>query len=315
MNSLAVSPYARTVMLLRSGDQLDHYRIDEHVANTPTATIYKGRDLETGREVALKVPQSEAEADVLFYDRFQREAAIGRELNHPGIPRVVPDGRLSRVYFAMEWVDGTTLREILARHGKLPIAQAVDIALAICEVLAYVHKNEIVHRDLKPENVVICADGTVKLIDFGIAAKAGARRLTFGRLSQVMGTADYISPEQVQGRRGDARSDLYALGIMFYEMLTGQMPFEGSNPMIVMNARLLNEPKPLTLEDAEAARTWRPIFDRLLQRDPKLRYQTAELLTCDLKNPQAAEPVPSGSHSRKNLFQLFIQHFGQPRTG
>ncbi len=130
-----------------------------------------------------------------------------------------------------------------------------------------------------------------------------------------MGTADYISPEQVQGRRGDARSDLYALGIMFYEMLTGQMPFEGSNPMVLMNARLVNEPAPLELADAEAAQTWRAVFSRLLQRDPKLRYQTAESLARDLKNPQAAEPVLGGHHSGKNLFQLFVQHFSQPRTG
>ena len=154
----------------------------------------------------------------------------------------------------MEWVDGKTLRDILSRCGKLPEEQAVHIAIEICEVLAYIHENEIVHRDLKPENVLICADGTVKLIDFGIAAQAGARRLTFGKLSQVMGTADYISPEQVKGQRGDRRSDLYSLGIMFYEMLTGEMPFQGTNPLALMTARLTSEPTPL---ESVAPAAWR----------------------------------------------------------
>lgn len=287
-------------MSLRSGDQLDHYRIEARVAETPTATIYKGRDLETDMAVALKVPHGEAEADILFYDRFQREAAIGRELSHPNIPRVLPDARHSRVYFAMEWIDGITLRELLIRNGRLSVNQSVEIALAICDVLAYIHKNEVVHRDLKPENVVICRDNTVKLIDFGIAAKAGARRLTFGKLSQVMGTADYISPEQVQGKRGDARSDLYALGIMFYEMLTGEAPFDGANPMAAMNARLICEPAPLEMDDADAAQTWNPILQKLLQRDPKLRYQTASDLARDLKAPQDAQPVSRKSSPLKN---------------
>lgn len=273
-------------MSLTTGDRLDHYRIDEKMADTATSSIYKGTDLETGQTVALKVPQAEAEADVLFYDRFHREAAIGRELDHPGVVKVVVErDRPSSVYFAMEWVEGTSLRRLLQREGKLTADQTKRIAVALCDVLEYLHKNGVVHRDLKPENVVICADQTVKLIDFGIASKAGARRLTFGKLSQVMGTADYISPEQVKGQRGDARSDLYALGVMIVEMLSGQMPFRGSNPLAVMNDRLLNDPLPIEMLNPDVDLYWKPILQKLLQRDPRKRYHSARDLAFDLENP------------------------------
>jgi serine/threonine-protein kinase len=288
-------------MSLRPGDRLDHYRIDKHVADTSNSTIFKGVDLETGLEVALKVPKLEAESDVVSHDRFQREAEIGREFDHPNIPKVVPDQRLSRLYFAMQWVDGTSLREILQRRGKLPATQAIEIAGAICQVLAYVHAKGIVHRDLKPENVIICADGTIKLIDFGIAAKARARRLTFGKLSQVMGTADYISPEQVKGHRGDARSDLYALGIMLYEMLTGEVPFSGANPLAVMNARLVSDPPPVPA----ATGIWEPLLQRLLERDPNLRYSSALDVAFALENPRQVTPRPPAASPNRRHTVLY----------
>jgi serine/threonine-protein kinase len=293
-------------MSLKPGDQLDHYCIDQHIAETPTSSIFKAVNLKTGGLVALKVPQDEAEADVLFYERFQREAAISRELNHPGVPKVVADERLSRVYFAMEWVEGTSLRRLLSREGKLPAEQVTRIALAICDVLGYLHKNGIVHRDLKPENVILCPDQSVKLIDFSIASKAGARRLTFGKLSQVMGTADYISPEQVKGQRGDARSDLYALGVMLVEMLSGEMPFRGGNPLAIMNDRLLNDPLPIQKLNPDVAPYWQTILGRLLQRDPRKRYGNAAELADDLENPaQVSDPLPATrtpAHRRALLY-------------
>ena len=293
-------------MSLAIGDQLDHYRIEEQIAHTPTSSVFKAVDLETGRNVALKVPQEDAEADILFYDRFHREADIGRQLVHPGVPKVIQDDHPCRVYMATEWVEGTSLRQLLHRQGKLTSEQTTNIALAICDILSYIHKNGVVHRDLKPENVVISADGSVKLIDFGIAAKAGARRLTFGKLSQVMGTADYISPEQVKGQRGDARSDLYALGVMIVEMLSGQMPFRGSNPFAIMNDRLLNDPLPIEQLNPEVAPHWKTILQKVLQRDPRNRYKSAADLAFDLENPeqvslpQTAAPKPA--HKRALLY-------------
>jgi eukaryotic-like serine/threonine-protein kinase len=128
----------------------------------------------------------------------------------------------SRVYMVMEWVGGRLLRHILAEAGKINPPRAFRMALALCDALDYIHSHGVIHRDLKPENIMVGCEDQIKLIDFGIAAKAGARRLTFGKLSNIMGTAEYISPEQVRGRRGDARSDLYSLGVVLYEMLTGK---------------------------------------------------------------------------------------------
>ena len=137
------------------------------------------------------------------------------------------------------------------RKRKLPIERAVKLSLEICDALDYMHKHGVVHRDLKPENIMVCEGDRIKLIDFGIAMKEDARRLTFTDMSSVLGTPDYISPEQVKGQRGDQRSDIYALGAMLYEMLTGQPPFTGPNPLAVMNERLLIDPKPVRELNAE----------------------------------------------------------------
>jgi hypothetical protein len=142
----------------------------------------------------------------------------------------------------MEWVDGRLLRQIMNEQGKLPSRARGPLTVAICQALEYIHANGVVHRDLKPENIMVDADDNIRLIDFGIAGKRGSRRLTFANFSRNMGTPDYISPEQVKGKRGDARSDVYSLGVMLYEMLTGKTPFSGPNPFAVMNDRLLNYP-------------------------------------------------------------------------
>ena len=269
---------------VRIGDQLDHYSIDSMVARSGMASIFRGTDLRTGRPVAIKIPHPEMECDPLFFDRFRREEEIGIMLDHPGVMKVFADDDRSQVYMVMEWVDGRLLRQILHERGKLPAERAVTIALRICEVLEYIHKHGIVHRDLKPENIMIDDQDRVKLIDFGIAAKAGARRLTFTNLSQVMGTAEYISPEQVKGKRGDARSDLYTLGIMLYEMLTGKTPFSGANPFLIMNDRLLNNPVPPREIDPSISPQLQEIIYRVLERDPKSRYASAHELAWDLQH-------------------------------
>ncbi|MGA3073315.1 MAG: serine/threonine-protein kinase [Bryobacteraceae bacterium] len=269
---------------VRIGDQLDHYSIDSLVARSGMASIFRGTDLRTGRPVAIKIPHPEMECDPLFFDRFRREEEIGIMLDHPGVMKVFADDDRSQVYMVMEWVDGHLLRQILHERGKLPAERAVTIALRISEVLEYIHKHGIVHRDLKPENIMIDDQDRVKLIDFGIAAKSGARRLTFTKLSQVMGTAEYISPEQVKGKRGDARSDLYALGIMLYEMLTGKTPFSGDNPFLIMNDRLLNNPIPPREIDPSISPALQEIVYRVLERDPKSRYASAHEFAWDLQH-------------------------------
>jgi len=267
---------------IESGGILDHYRIDSLVARSGMASIYRGTDLRNGRQVAIKIPHPEVESDPVFFDRFRREEEIGKTLDHPGVMKVFNGEPRSQVYMVMEWVEGRLLRQILNEPGNLSPERAVRIALGICDVLDYVHQQGIVHRDLKPDNIMVDDQDRVKLIDFGIAAKAGSRRLTFTKLSQVMGTAEYISPEQVKGKRGDARSDLYALGVMLYEMLTGRPPFAGENPFVTMNERLLNYPAPPREIEPAISEQLQEIVYRALERDPKSRYASAREFAWDL---------------------------------
>jgi serine/threonine protein kinase len=248
------------------------------------ASIFRATDLNTGRQVAIKVPHPEMESDPVFFDRFHREEEIGQALDHPSVMKVFTDGEHSKIYMVMEWVDGRLLRQILSEKRKLPPERAARITLGILGALSYIHSHGIVHRDLKPENIMVDENDNIKLIDFGIAGKEGARRLTFAKLSQVMGTPEYISPEQVKGKRGDARSDLYAMGVMLYEMLTGKAPFQGPNPFAIMNDRLLNNPVPPREIDPSISPQLQEIIYRALERDPKNRYATAREFAHDLEH-------------------------------
>jgi len=267
---------------LHTGDQLDHYRIEGVAARSGMASIFRGTDMRTGRQVAIKVPHPEMESDVVLFERFQREDEIGRKLDHPGVVKVYGDDDRSQLYMVMEWVDGRLLRQILNDQKPLPPDRAVRIATGIAEALDYIHTHGVVHRDLKPENIMVDSQDNIKLIDFGIASNQGARRLTFAKFSQTMGTPDYISPEQVRGKRGDPRSDIYALGVMLYEMLTGKVPFSGPNPFAVMNDRLLNNPVPPRELNSEISPQLQEVIYRALERDPRNRYATAREMAWDL---------------------------------
>jgi serine/threonine-protein kinase len=271
---------------LHPGAQLDHYRLENLVARSGMASIYKATDLQGGRLVAIKIPHPEVEADPLFYDRFKREEEIGKKLDHSGVMKVYDDEDRSRVYMVMEWVDGRLLRQVLIEKKKLPMDRAIRITLGICEALEYIHSKGVVHRDLKPENIMVDANDHVKLIDFGIAGSVGMRRLTFAKLTRAMGTPDYISPEQVKSKRGDARSDVYALGVMLYEMLTGEVPFHGPNAFAIMNDRLLNNPMPPRELNPEISPQLQEIIYRAIERKPENRYASAREFAHDLCNPE-----------------------------
>jgi len=269
---------------LHPGDQLDHYRIEGVVARSGMASIFRGTDMRDGRTVAIKVPHPEMEADPVLFDRFKREAEIGEKLDHPGVMKVYGDADRSAVYMVMEWIDGRLLRRVLGEQERMPVDRAIRITTRICDALDYIHRNGVVHRDLKPENIMLDGEDRIKLIDFGIAGNAGSKRLTFGKLSQVAGTPDYISPEQVKGKRGDGRSDIYALGIMLYEMLTGKTPFSGNNPFAVMNDRLINNPVPPREWNPEIAPELQEVIYRALEREPQNRYSTANEFAWDLEH-------------------------------
>jgi serine/threonine-protein kinase len=291
--------------LVETGEQLDDFQLESVIAHSGMATVFRARDLRTGNRVAIKVPHLEVESDLVFFERFRREEEIGQMLDHPGIVKVLRADK-SSVYIVMEWAEGKLLRELLREQTKLSVERALAIAQQICDALDYLHSHGIVHRDLKPENIMLDGEDNIKLLDFGIAAKAGARRLTFGKLSTTMGTPDYISPEQVQCRRGDCRSDIYAVGVMLYEMLTGQVPFPGDNALIVMNARLRTDaPSPREI-DPEIPQSVENILLRALARDPKERYASAYNLARDLQYPeQAAASTPAQPRNRRSWLRAW----------
>ena len=283
---LKVAMQCITMTVFEAGDILDHYRVDAVVAHSGMSTLYRATDLKTGRQVAIKVPHEEMEADPVLLERFEREQQIGQELDHPGIVKTYDGEERSRLYMVIEWVEGRLLRSILNEERKLPIERAVALTVKICDALDYMHKHGVVHRDLKPENIMVCADDSIKLIDFGIAMKEDARRLTYAGNSSMLGTPDYIAPEQVKGQRGDQRSDIYALGVMLYEMLTGTTPFTGPNPLAVMNERLLVDPRPARSLNPGISPQLEEILFRALERDPRHRYATAGEMAWELEHQE-----------------------------
>jgi serine/threonine protein kinase len=268
---------------LEPGEELDSYRIDASVARSGMASIYRATDLRDNKVVALKIPHPDLEADPILFDRFQREAGIGEKLNHPTVMRVFGGEKRSRIYMVMEWCDGRLLRQILD-EGRLPQDRAIRIAVGVLGALEYIHANGVVHRDLKPENIMVDSDDNVKLIDFGIASDTGAKRLTYANLTAAIGTPNYISPEQVKGKRGDGRSDIYSMGIILYEMLTGKLPFNGPSPLAAMNERLLNYPIPPSVADPSVSPQLQEVIYRAIERDPQNRYAKAHNFAWDLEH-------------------------------
>jgi len=276
---------------LHPGDRLDEYKIEGLAARSGMSSIFRATDTRSGSHVAIKIPHPELKGDPILIQRFEREAEIGKQMDHPGIAKVLQGDCHSGRYMVMEWAEGNTLRGILDETRKLPPARATRIAIGICDALAYIHERGVVHRDLKPENIIVQANDRIKLIDFGIAGKAGAQRLTYGIPSQILGTPDYISPEQVDGGQGDEQSDIYAVGIILYEMLTGRVPFSGDNAFAAMNARLVQNPvPPRELVPAVSPALQETIY-RALERDRTKRYASAREFARDLQHPECVTAV------------------------
>ena len=269
--------------------RIDRYEIVRLVHRGAMGTIYKATDTATGEVVALKVPDLSFGARPQFYDAFRREAALLEELDHPGIVRFRrADGR-DRHYLALEFLDGEDLRGVFRREAPLPLSRTAEIGLALCETLAYLHGRRIAYLDLKPENVIRTVDGRFVLVDFGLARTMGKRELIEDRAETGLpqGTPDYASPEQVAGKEADSRSDIYSLGIVLFEAVTGRLPFAGRTPEARARRRLHLDPIPPRTIKSDLLPAWQELILRAIEREPAARFQKVEDLARSIRDPLA----------------------------
>jgi serine/threonine-protein kinase len=277
----------RYMQELASGDRLDGFVITDTVARTAMASVFRARDTRDGTSVCVKVPHPACECDVVLHQRFVREERIARRIDHPNIVRALDAREQSRKYLVMEYLDGATLRTVLA-EAPLAAARALGIAAQLLEALVYLHARDIVHRDIKPENVVLLSGDRVKLLDFGIALDRAARRLTWTGLSHAVGTPDYMAPEQVGGKRGDERSDVYSVGLVLYEMLTGELPYTAETPEGVLRQKANEEPRPPTFFISDLDPALSAVICRAIAPRPRDRFASAAALLAALRDPAGA---------------------------
>jgi len=263
--------------------------------------VHRALDPRIGREVALKLLPESFANDPDRRRRFEQEARLAASLNHPNVMAIYDVGLDQHPpYIVSELVPGESLRAVIAR-GPVPVRKAVDIAAQIASGLAAAHAAGIVHRDLKPDNVLLGADGQIKLLDFGIAMDEAARRLTWFGLSPPMGTPDYMAPEQVRGRRGDVRTDVYALGTMLYEMIAGELPYSAGNVHAMMRAKLNEDPRPLREIVQDLDPKVEEIVMRAIARSPRERYPSAKDMLADLEDPSRVIPQDRSAHEVPHL--------------
>jgi serine/threonine protein kinase len=258
------------------------------------AAVYRAHDTALNRSVAIKVLDPALSADEKAVERFRREAVTSANLEHPSIVRVYDVEQQGNLhYIAMRFVQGTTLREILRDNGALPLDIILNIVKPIAAALHYAHQHGIIHRDVKPGNILVEPDGTVLLTDFGIARAADNTQTSLTAHGHVMGTADYLAPEQISGKPASTTSDVYSLGVVLYEMLTGVTPFAGENTAAVLYRQVHDSPTPLRSVNPRLPADLQPILDRVLAKNPALRYTDPLDLARDLED--TVQWLPPGS--------------------
>src|SRR5213595_2277230 len=256
------------------------YRILRKLGTGGMANVYLAEDEVLGRRVAIKILNDRHAGDDQFVERFRREAKNAASLSHPNIVSIYDRGVAEGTYYsAMEYLDGRTLKELIVSRGPAPTNVAIDYTRQILATLRFAHRNRIVHRDIKPHNVLVDSDGRLKVTDFGIA-RAGASEMT--EAGSIIGTAQYLSPEQAQGAPVDETSDLYSVGVLLYELLTGVVPFSGDTPVEIAMKHLSSAPEAPSAKRAEIPRDLDMIVLRALAKDPAERYQSAEEMDADL---------------------------------
>src|SRR5215210_7045604 len=276
------------------GMQLNgRYRLDAQIGSGGMSTVYRAFDSVLERRVAVKLMHREIAADTDQLERFRREARAVAQLSHPHIVGVIDAGEEDgRPYIVFEYVEGETLKDRIRRHGRLPVPEAVAYAIEIARALQAAHDRRIVHRDVKPQNVLIDEEGSAKVTDFGIARSLDEEGLTAE--GRVLGTTDYVSPEQALGRAVNGQCDIYSLGIVLFEMLTGDVPFHGENQVAVAMKHVREDLPDVQGRRPEVSAGLAAILDRMTEKDLERRYPDAGTVAGDLEDALAAEAARSG---------------------
>jgi serine/threonine protein kinase len=284
-------------MRLERGVRVGAYELLQRLGQGGMATSWLARGAD-GATVVLKFPDTGQLGDPAVYERFRREVAIGAAVDHPAIPKALGIGEdWHHPYLVMEFVEGELLSSVLQREGRLPWPRASELLLQLLDALEYLHARGIYHRDLKPENLVLTPEGRLKILDFGLALVGGRPRVTWRGFSGLAGTPEYMAPEQIRGERGGARSDVYAAGVILYEMLRGRPPFSGDNPLAVMHQALHDVPAPIS-RFADVPTGADAVLARALHRDRTQRFPSAQAFAAALRHPDAVVPPPAPPRRR-----------------
>jgi serine/threonine protein kinase len=267
------------------------YLVESELGRGGMATVFKGTDTVLGRPVAVKVLSPQYAGDANFVTRFRREAQSAARLNHPNLVSVYDTGTDEGIHFiVMEFVDAKTLADYLAGGGRIMPERAIEIAEAVCDALSMAHAHGIIHRDIKPANIMITQKGDVKVTDFGIARVISGAD-TLAQTAAVLGTASYLSPEQAQSQSVDQRSDIYSLGVVLYEMVTGRPPFSGDSPVMVASKHVLEQPTPPSKLNSDVSPALEAVIMKALSKNPDNRYSDADEMRADLERARLGQAV------------------------
>jgi eukaryotic-like serine/threonine-protein kinase len=283
------------------------YELDGVVGRGGMAEVYRARDIRLDRIVAIKTLRADLARDQIFQARFRREAQSAASLNHPSIVAVYDTGEdmasgLPVPYIVMEYVDGRTVRDLLQEGHRLLPERSLEIIDGVLRALDYSHQAGIVHRDIKPGNVMVTRNGDIKVMDFGIARAMSDAQATMTQTAQVIGTAQYLSPEQARGERVDSRSDLYSTGCLLYELLTGRPPFTGDSPVAIAYQHVRENPVPPSRVDPDVPPWADAIVLKAMAKPPADRYQTAGDMRADLQRAASGMPVSAAPPTRFDMY-------------
>ena len=264
----------------------NRYKIISILGQGGFARTYLAADLETTDNVVLKFPDITQLGDPAVYERFRRELAIGKLLNHPDLPMALTYSEGNPPFLVLKYLEGESLANVIHEKPPFTVDEIIKLISGLLDVLHYCHEKGIYHRDIKPENLVLGTDGRLKILDFGIAGMEGAPRVTFRGFSAMMGTPEYMSPEQIKGERGGPKSDIYAVGCLIYYLLAGNPPFTGDNPLAIMYQHMTSELVPLTgIRHDIPPSLWATIKKSLRRRKDE-RYDSAKHMAEDLRHPE-----------------------------